>query len=103
MRTGSSYDMVWSSDSSTLAFINSPIVDQSSVYVVAARGGQPRRLTPRNDDFWRLPSWSPDGTMLVATLESARPLEEVWIMRKSGAAKRRLLSGGDSASWQPSG
>jgi len=60
----------WSPDGSTLAFISARHVDWdvelvTDLHLVAATGGEPRRLTQGGGSFSGV-SWSPDGTRLAA-------------------------------------
>jgi dipeptidyl aminopeptidase/acylaminoacyl peptidase len=60
----------WSPDGSTLAFISARHADWdvelvTDLYLVAATGGEPRRLTQGGGSFSGV-SWSPDGARLAA-------------------------------------
>lgn len=60
----------WSPDGAQIAFVSArhPFWDTDpirDIYLVAARGGEPRRLTQGGGSF-DLISWSPDGTSLAA-------------------------------------
>jgi Tol biopolymer transport system component len=58
----------WSPDGSTIAFISNIAFEQGTVYVVDAKGGQPRKLLDQSFAPG-YPSWSPDGRLLaVSTL-----------------------------------
>jgi hypothetical protein len=54
----------WSPDGKSIAFVDSADYKQSEVYVVAADGGQPRRILERNFGVGTL-SWSPYGKFLI--------------------------------------
>lgn len=101
VRRGSSEGVAWSPDASTLAYENSIKIDTKVIATVEIRSGRQRLLVPQSEDFWTSPSWSPDGTRLVATVSGERLRDEVWILSYTGPPNKRLVNGGDSASWQP--
>jgi Tol biopolymer transport system component len=92
----------WSPDATKLAFSRSdlsPSLD-AGLFVVAAAGGVPRRLTqPLNAfDWW--PSWDPGGEEIV--FERSGFSSELFIVRAAGGEPRRLTSGSVPA-WSPDG
>lgn len=65
-------DPVWSPDGKQIAFVsdrhpNPDLGWRSDIYVVAARGGTPRQVSPgRGRQTWNGPSWSPDSKWIAA-------------------------------------
>ena len=99
VKGGDSSDLSWSPDSRRLAYAYSLVLDDQAIATVEVASGQVRQLTPKSEtSVWKSPSWSPDGSMLVVTRYGSRPLDEVWVMSRTGAAKKRIVNGGDSAS-----
>ncbi len=61
-------NVVWSPDSRQLAFLSDAVKkDQLQLYVVAAAGGAPKKLT-QVKGFLDAPGWSPDGQTLAVLL-----------------------------------
>lgn len=88
-------DPQWSPDARTLAFVvrindQSSNRPRSSVWVVAAEGGSPRRLTPEGDDDAQ-PRWSPDGRWL-AVLSATGGKPSVVITAADGSTRRTLVA-----------
>jgi Tol biopolymer transport system component len=54
----------WSPDGKSIAFVSNADFEQGEVYMVAAEGGEPRRVLARSFGVG-YPSWSPDGRLLV--------------------------------------
>ena len=79
------YAPAWSPDGSKLAFVSSRSGDEE-VYVARADGTGVTRLTrlPGPDLG---PAWSSDGSRLAWSRNA-----EIWTMRASGAAKRKLVA-----------
>jgi Tol biopolymer transport system component len=78
---------------------------QGGLYVMGATGENPRRLSPEGFD----PSWSPDGTELVYSLDPfIDPLDRrpstLWIVNVASGTKRQV-SAGDAVqgAWSPTG
>ncbi|HWM90652.1 MAG TPA: hypothetical protein VN493_07790 [Thermoanaerobaculia bacterium] len=88
---------------------------RGGIWVIPARGGEPRRLT----DFGSNPAWSPDGTTLVFQSDPftelslfvfpALPPSTLWLVPAKGGTPRQLTrpggpSGGHGApTWSPDG
>ena len=69
----------------------------SEIYVMAADGSDPTRLT-RSPEEDSSPAWSPDGERIVFTRESRGEAPELWVMNADGTCARRLTVGLD-ADW----
>jgi dipeptidyl aminopeptidase/acylaminoacyl peptidase len=54
----------WSPDGTLLAFTSDRDGDAMQLYVMPVAGGEPRRLTSRDEDVTQV-AWSPDGTRLA--------------------------------------
>jgi TolB protein len=76
----------------------------SEIYLLDARGGNPRRLT-RHRGIDTSPTWSPTGREIAFTSDrSGKP--QVYVMNREGADVRRLvyeLEYTDSPAWSPTG
>jgi Tol biopolymer transport system component len=78
------YSPSWSPDGSRLAFVSTRSGDEE-IYVAHADGSGAKRLTRlRGPDL--SPAWSSDGRRLAWSSRG-----EIWTMRASGSAKRRLV------------
>lgn len=66
---GQAFEPAWSPDGTTIAFHDA---EQGGLWLVAATGGEPRRLTV----FGSRPAWSPDGRQLVFQSESRPALAD---------------------------
>jgi dipeptidyl aminopeptidase/acylaminoacyl peptidase len=65
----------WSPDGERLAFVSTRDKDEPQLYVIAADGGEPRRLTDL-DGGVSDPDWSPDGTRVLFAARLADPDDE---------------------------
>jgi len=90
---------VWSPDGRTLAYLRragDSILEQTyggaELALVAAGGGEPRRLTRDLDRHVRQPRWSPDGKQLYFRLEDDRR-ELLARISAAGGPLERLSSG----------
>jgi hypothetical protein len=61
---GADMAATWSPDGKSIAFVSNVEFEQGEVYIVAAGGGEPRRVLDRSFGVG-YPSWSADGTFLV--------------------------------------
>ena len=81
------------------------------IYVMAADGGNLRRLTNNSDGDWN-PSWSPDGKRIVFTSKRdghfmhGIPTDEIYVMDANGRNQQNLTNNPSyetSPSWSPDG
>jgi Tol biopolymer transport system component len=79
-------DHGFSPDGKWLAISNSP-AGSSLVYVLPARGGQPRQVTVRGPSYWH--GWSPDGKTLVFCGERGGNFD-IYTIPVEGGEERRL-------------
>lgn len=97
----------WSSDGRRIAYVRSPprSSNRSSIMVVNAGGGRPRRLTHGAIDLQ--PSWGPAGTGIAFLRINPRTRQgAIWVMRPDGSGLRRILRGLAGAAqpvWSPDG
>lgn len=81
--------------------------NDADIFVLAAEGGTPRRLTTMNGNERNL-QWSPDGTRVAFLSATTRtgPVR-LWVVPAAGGEPRNLLGNftyePSSYSWQPSG
>src|SRR5688572_13844965 len=61
------------------------------IYVVRASGGEPVRLTSRQEPE-RFPVWSPDGSRISFASEGVGNRWELWVMDSTGGNMTRLAS-----------
>jgi Tol biopolymer transport system component len=92
----------WSPDSSQLAY-----VDGSALCVIAAAGGEPRKLA--RSGYWhnRSVRWSPDGNFIAALCRLTPKLKDaVFVVPASGGEPRQLTSADaekKGLDWHPDG
>jgi Tol biopolymer transport system component len=87
----------FSPNGNLIAFIRSSgpgLVDD--LYVVAAAGGEPRRLTFDKRDIYGAPSWTPDSREIIFP-SSRGGLSALWRIAASGGVPRRVEGVGTSA------
>ena len=87
----------FSPDGNLIAFIRSSgpgFVDD--LYVVAATGGEPKRLTFDKSDIDGAPSWTPDSREIIFP-SSRRGLSALWRIAASGGVPKRVGGVGTSA------
>jgi dipeptidyl aminopeptidase/acylaminoacyl peptidase len=91
---------VWSPDGKAIAYVragNDQPDDQfyggPEVALIAAEGGEPRRLTASVDRWMMHPSFSPDGAALYFTLEDDRSVVLARVPSAGGAVERLLAPG----------
>ncbi len=96
-------DAAFSPDGTSVAFVRSVDETHGAVWVVAAAGGEARRLT--SDDFGAAyPRWSPDGTQILFGGQRSAGAEDhaLWVVRAAGGEPRRLFKR-DAATWELEG
>jgi len=82
----------WSPDGRWIAFSSNHGSPNDDLWVVDARGGEPKRLTPhRITTNEQHPRWSPDGSWIAFTSDAGE-LQNVWVKPVAGGAARRLTS-----------
>lgn len=84
----------WSPDAAWIAYAASGRLDfyARGVFVVPAKGGAARRITPPDEFEHSQPRWSPDGGRL-AFVSDRSGYAHVWTMRPDGSALRHFDSG----------
>ncbi len=97
---------VWSPDGRRLAFVRSGSASsRSSIWIIGADGGRPRRLTYGNIDLQ--PSWAPDGRTIAFLRIAAKTRQPgIWVVRPNGSGLRRILAGSTNLTepvWSPDG
>ncbi len=91
----------WSPDSKQLAFASARDDDwdvqlRQQIWVVDAAGGELRRVTP-DDDYYALPSWSPDGSKIACNWSPGgfdRPRHDRVAVVDVATGERRVLTEG---------
>ena len=88
----------------------------SDVFVMAADGSKPRRLTRGQsgsimDNSWAFrPAWSPDGERIAFVSDATSRFPQLWLMGQDGGGRRQVSlpafyeeSWVDSLAWDPNG
>ncbi len=88
----------WSPDGRTLCY-SSRTGGPSTLYLVEASGGAPRRLRLAGVTNATEPDWSPDGQSIVFTTQSGRAFE-ICVVPAGGGDVIRLVEGEDPV-WAP--
>ena len=92
----------WSPDGTRIAFVSNrgagaDLLWRSDVYVVAAEGGRPTRVTAGKERLFRHPAWSPDGQLIAAVghrLEALGPTrDDIWVFPPQAEQDGRNLTG----------
>ncbi len=99
----------WSPDGKWIAYISNANKDQD-IYVVNAKGGQPRQVTKKTNEWdegrWA-PEWSPDGKHLAfVSGKSDYYSDDLWIVDADGSNLRKLTTGVwvmGNPEWSPDG
>ncbi len=87
----------WSPDGESIAFATTRYGD-GEIYVVAASGGEPRRVT-QSRAIERSPSWSIDGKSLYFASNRSGGFE-IWKMPVSGGEPVRITRGGGGEAFE---
>jgi TolB protein len=88
----------WSPDGKTLCY-SSRSGGPSTLFLISASGGAPRRLRLAGVSNATEPDWSPDGQTIVFTTQSGRGFE-VCVVPAGGGDVTRLVEGEDPV-WAP--
>ncbi|MGE3310658.1 MAG: hypothetical protein AB7O66_11870 [Limisphaerales bacterium] len=88
----------WSPDGRTLCY-SSRTGGPSTLYLVPASGGAPRRLRLAGVTNATEPDWSPDGQNIIFTTQSGRSFE-ICVVPAGGGDVTRLVEGEDPV-WAP--
>src|SRR6185295_15879060 len=114
---GADMAAAWSPDGKSIAFVSNVDFEQGEVFVVAADGGEPRRILDRSFGLG-YPSWSADGRFIVTSAfkpYSSRYREGMnyyAVVPVSGGAARLVAPvdhtpigkrAGDGPAWSPDG
>lgn len=78
----------WSTDGAWLAF-DASVENQRAVYLIAAAGGNLRRVPAPASVEDSMPAWSPDGTRLLVQSEAGRG-PDLYTLNVDGSDRRRL-------------
>lgn len=94
--------IAWSPDGRWLAFSrDTGLSGYESLWIVAATGGKPRRLTDCHTCTDVIPTWSPDGALL-AFQRIGHDGNSIYTVRPDGSNLTKIASGGEPA-WSPDG
>jgi Tol biopolymer transport system component len=93
----------WSPDGKWLAFSrDTGLSGYESLWIVAAAGGKPRRVTDCHTCADVIPVWSPDGKLLVFQRIGAVGPNGLYTVRPDGSDLKRIANGG-APQWSPDG
>jgi TolB protein len=93
----------WSPDDKWIAFSrDTGLSGHESLWIVAAAGGTPRRLTDCRSCTDIIPVWSPDGKLLVFQRIESTGSSDLYSVHPNGLGLTRIASGGEPA-WSPDG
>jgi len=96
---GSVGNPTWSPDGKEIAFERDVTDDDQAIWVMAADGTRPRRLThPHGGAIDHVPAWSPDGKQVAFQRDY-----DVWVVDVGTGSERRLARFADYPSWSPDG
>lgn len=89
--SGVAIEPTFSPDGESIAYVwNGPGEDNSDIYVKAASGGAPFRLTDNAAQDYS-PTWSPDGRSIAILRSVGINHAEVRVVPASGGTERKLL------------
>ena len=102
LKLKSCYDLKWSPDGNSLAFIGTKETDdyvsypdgKSQIYKIPVNGGPPVRIAADDDDYKDFLSWSHDGKWIAYSPEKpvkVRPESSIWEVN-FGEFKEKILS-----------
>jgi Tol biopolymer transport system component len=107
-------DPTWSPDGTQIAFYGGRYDVDRGIYLMAAAGGQPVRLSHAKSGPWSFaePVWSPDGQRLAyaalppASAGEVEPRDDIWILDVATGTEGDISATGDEdqwPSWSPDG
>jgi TolB protein len=99
--TADAYEMDWSPDSTRIAYPSSRGLPESLLVVDAATGRSTSLTRKRGIESWSSPSWSPNGSELVAAWMISGNPQGVFRMASDGSSKVRLVADSVEWGWQP--
>jgi dipeptidyl aminopeptidase/acylaminoacyl peptidase len=107
--TSAKHGIRWSPDGTRIAYISNRSKDQD-IYVVDAKGGEPRQLTQKTNEWdenrWA-PEWSPDSRHIVfVSGRSDYYSDDLWMVDVDGSNLRKLTTGiwvMGNPEWSPDG
>ena len=93
----------WSPDGRRLAFTRlvDPSTQAHAAFIVSARGGLPRRISPASLDVNSGVAWSPDGRQLALSAPTPEGLSGIYVVSADGRGRPRLRTRGSWPDWQP--
>ncbi|MBI5876894.1 MAG: PD40 domain-containing protein [Chloroflexi bacterium] len=91
---GIDYDAVWSPDSRHIAFVTQ-INGYDEIYLYDAVENTNERLTQSSKEWYKHPSFSPDGSQIVYwTNVEAAERKQIWVMNLDGSGKHNISQNG---------
>jgi len=94
-----SYDPAWSPQGNLIAFVSKD-GGNDEIYTITADGSILQKLTARNNNWDKHPSFSPDGNQLVFFSNRDTGRRQLWIMNSDGSNQRNL-SNNPYEDWDP--
>lgn len=94
-----SYDPSWSPQGNLIAFVSKDS-GNDEIYAITADGSILQKLTARNNNWDKHPSFSPDGNQIVFFSNRDTGRRQLWIMNSDGSNQRNL-SNNPYEDWDP--
>ena len=94
-----SYDPSWSPRGNLIVFVSKDS-GNDEIYTVTADGAILQKLTARNNNWDKHPSFSPDGNQIVFFSNRDTGRRQLWIMNADGS-NQRPLSSNPYEDWDP--
>ena len=97
----------WSADGQSIVFVSNRD-GANRLFVIAAQGGPPQRVTRLVDDSCHegAPVWSPTGDLIAYEIRCAGSEKQVWVSGVDDARSRRVSRAEQQATypaWSPAG